>query len=64
MEAIHEETNHNLSEAFRTIMISLITAGMIWLIYTTVETKSNMQLLDYKIEQVSINVKELKEKVK
>ena len=60
----HEEENKTWLEAFRTILISLISAGIIWLVYTTVQTKSDMQLLSYKIEQVSIDIKELSKKVK
>jgi hypothetical protein len=51
-----------MNEAIRTVLISLATAGIIWLVYTTVQTKSDMQLVNYKLDQISITLKELKEK--
>ena len=60
----HEEHQEpNMSEAIRTVLISLATAGIIWLVYTTVQNKSDMQLVNYKLDQISIALKELKKEI-
>jgi hypothetical protein len=33
------------------IITSLIVAGVSWLVYTTVETKEHIKLIEYKLEQ-------------
>jgi len=57
----HEEHHEpNMSEAIRTVLISLATAGIIWLVYTTVQNKSDMQLVNYKLDQINITLQEIK----
>lgn len=62
----HEEHHEggNMSEAIRTVLISLATAGIIWLVYTTVESKSQIKLLDYKVSQVQKSLDEIKVLIK
>ena len=68
MEAViheHEEHNNNsFNQAFRTILISLITVGVTWLVYTTIDNKAQLELMDYKIGHISKTVDEINKKVK
>lgn len=57
MTAAHEEFNEgNMSQAIRTVLISLATAGIIWLIFTAVDNKAKIQLQDYKLTQIQKTV--------
>ena len=57
MTATHEEhQENNMSEALRTVLISLATAGIIWLVYTAVDNKAKIQLQDYKLTQIQKTV--------
>ena len=40
-----------MSEFIQKILISLIVTGISWLVYTTVETKEHIKLIEYKLEQ-------------
>jgi hypothetical protein len=62
----HEDhhNEHNMSEAIRTVLISLVTAGVIWLVYTTVQHESKINMIDYKVNQIQSDLKEIKETLK
>ncbi len=44
----------NINELIKKIIISLIISGISWLVYTTVELKSELKLINYKLDTLNV----------
>lgn len=60
MRQLNLETRQNIFlKAIEIVLLPLIAAGIAWIVYTTVETKTDIQLLKYQVEQINKNVEKL-----